>query len=57
MAGTDHTCEKRGDAGDEIAIPKVALDYFFIGTEGTKASDNPVVIMVDESTGENTPEW
>ena len=43
---------KRGDADGEIAIPKVALDYFFLGTEGNKASDNPIVIMVDEATGE-----
>ena len=48
---------KRGDTDDEIAIPKVALDYFFLGTEGNKASDNPIVIMVDEATGENMPEW
>ena len=33
-------------------VPKVSVDYFFMSTADQVASTNPVLVMVDESTGE-----
>ena len=33
-------------------VPRVSMDHFFLSTNGEEAKDNPVIGMVDESTGE-----
>ena len=34
----------------ERKVPKVSMDYFFIGQEGDRATEYPMIVMVDEST-------
>ena len=48
---------RKGDEGDdgddgEMKVPRVSSDYFFIGRGDEKAFRNPLLIMVDEGTGE-----
>ena len=31
-------------------VPRVSMDYFFMGQDGEKASDYPMLVMVDEDT-------
>lgn len=33
-------------------VPRIAMDYFYMSTDDEKASDNPILVMVDEATGE-----
>jgi hypothetical protein len=33
-------------------VPKIAMDYFFMGKVDEQASTNPLIVMVDEDTGE-----
>ena len=33
-------------------IPKVAMDYFFMSAADEHAHENPIIVMIDESTGE-----
>ena len=33
-------------------VPKIAMDYFFVSKADEQASKNPLIVMVDESTGE-----
>ena len=35
----------------ERRVPRISMDYFFMGQEGEKASECPMLVMVDESTG------
>ena len=37
---------------DKSSVPKIAFDYFFFSDEEEKANKNPMIVMVDESTGE-----
>ena len=39
-------------AMDEIKVPRVSMDYFFMSAEDQKAHQNPIIVMVDESTGD-----
>ena len=39
------------EADPENAVPKISMDYFFLGTEESDASDNPMIVMVDEENG------
>ena len=36
----------------ELHVPRVSMDYFFMSDEDFKASENPLIVMVDEGTGE-----
>ena len=36
----------------EIDVPRVSIDYFYMSSEDEKASKNPLIVMVDEGTGE-----
>ena len=36
----------------EREVPRVAIDYFFMSQEDERAQDNPMVVMVDERTGQ-----
>ena len=41
------------DLGDiEREVPRVSMDYFFMSDADEKASANPLIVMVDEGTGE-----
>ena len=33
-------------------MPRISMDYFFLSTQDAEAKDNPMIAMVDESTGE-----
>ena len=37
---------------EKSTVPKIAFDYFFFSDEEEKANKNPMIVMVDESTGE-----
>ena len=41
---------KTGGHGDN-AIPKITMDYFFLGTEDVAAEDNPMFVLADEENG------
>ena len=36
---------------EEVEVPRVHMDYFFISREDEEASKNPLLIMVDERSG------
>ena len=38
--------QKKGD------VPRISMDYFFMSTVDERASSNPILVMVDETTGE-----
>ena len=42
--------EKDGEVADNV--PKIAMDYFFASEADQKAALNPILVMVDEKTGE-----
>ena len=42
----DHKKVKRDES--ETIVPRVSLDYFFLSEADKKASENPMVLMVDE---------
>jgi len=33
-------------------VPRVSMDYFFMSSKDEKASENPLIVMTDEGTGE-----
>ena len=35
----------------ETAVPRVMMDYFFLGDEEERAADHPMFVMVDDETG------
>ena len=37
---------------ESAAVPRVSMDYFFLSKEDEKASENPMIVMVDDKTGE-----
>ena len=39
------------DPLEEIKVPRVHMDYFFISREDETASKNPMLVMVDEKSG------
>ena len=45
-----HRTVMRQDGPEEIAIPSISLDYCFMGSRHTKASDNPIVVAFDNRT-------
>ena len=44
--------KKKGEQDKELEIPKVSMDYFFASQRDREASKNPVLVMVDETTGD-----
>ena len=36
----------------EAEVPHVSMDYFFMSKSDENAKENPVLVMVDEETGE-----
>ena len=47
-----HRKVDRENGEEEMAIPRMSMDYFFLSEEDEKASKNPMIVMVDERTGE-----
>ena len=35
-----------------MAVPRICMDYFYMNTSDEQAGDNPMLVMVDEGTGE-----
>ena len=52
-----HLKKKEKEGNEDEKVPKVAMDYFFASEADQKASLNPILVMVDEATGENMLEW
>ena len=51
--GRNHSHEKVKRDEGELSAPRMSLDYFSLSEVDKKASDNPMVHLVDEGTGEN----
>ena len=47
-----NTPHRRLGDGQHDGVPRIALDYFFMSSADEAASSNPLLIMLDESTGE-----
>ena len=47
---------KKRESGESAGVPRISFDYFFMSWEDEAAHKNPMLVMKDESTGENTPE-
>ena len=45
-----HTC--RSEEMKRQGVPKISLDYFFMSSRDEAANENPILVMVDENTGE-----
>ena len=48
---TGHQRSKEGE-DEQMKVPRISLDYFFLSKEDQKAHRNPLIGMVDEETGE-----
>ena len=46
-----HQQQRRTDEEDSN-VPRISFDYFFFSQEDQAASNNPMIVMLDESTGE-----
>ena len=49
---TSHTKKQQEEGGErQSKVVRVSMDYFFMSQEEEKASENPLMVMVVESTG------
>ncbi len=39
------------DTPEEVMVPRVAMNYFFMSHEDEKASKNPLLVIADERSG------
>ena len=46
-----HHKQKAEDPLEEIKVPRIHMDYFFMSREDEKASSNPILVIVDEKSG------
>ena len=46
------TPHMKGKEEEENAVPKISMDYFFMSTKDEEAKENPLIVMMDEETGE-----
>ena len=44
--------KRDGEGDEEEKVPRVSMDYFFMSTQDEKEENNPLIVMVDESTGD-----
>ena len=51
-----HRSKKKKEDKEYQSLPKISMDYFFMSEQDKHAGINPVIIIVDEKTGENTRE-
>ena len=42
--------EEEDDEDKERRVPKISIDYFFMGQEGDRAVEHPMIVMIDEAT-------
>ena len=35
-----------------VPVPRISMDYFFMSEEDKKASKNPIIVMIDEESGD-----
>jgi hypothetical protein len=48
-----HRKRQEEQMDDEIPkVPRISMDYFFMSEADQKASKNPIMVMIDEETGE-----
>ena len=47
-----NTPHYKGKSDEEVEIPRISFDYFFLTKEDETGNKNPMVVMVDESSGE-----
>ena len=43
---------KKPEEKDEATVPRISFDYFFLSEEEETTNKNPILVMLDESTGE-----
>ena len=48
-----HTCGKAEDES-ETATPRISMDYFFMSAADDEQNTSPVIVLVDESTGDKS---
>ena len=46
---------RRIESDPANAVPKISMDYFFLGDESAEASENPMIVLVDEEKGQRCP--
>ena len=51
-----NTAHKKQEKKEKSWIPRISFDYFFFSQEEEHANTNPMIVMVDEETGENMRE-
>ena len=49
---TGHYRNAGDDDDKDAGVPRMAMDYFFMSQEDERANSNPLIVMVDEGTGE-----
>ena len=42
---------RKTEPNAENASPKLSMDYFFLGSEGVDAAENPMFVLADEENG------
>ena len=47
-----NTAHKRQVQKEKSWVPIISFDYFFFSQEGEQANKNPMIVMVDDETGE-----
>ena len=47
-----NTAHKKQEKKEKSWIPRISFDYFFFSQEDESANKNPMIVMVDEETGE-----
>ena len=43
---------RRGNKEERGQVPRVSIDYFYMGSKDEQDGNNPLVVMVDEETGD-----
>ncbi len=46
------TPHMKSKEAEEEAVPKISMDYFFMSSKDEEAKENPLIVMMDEETGE-----
>ena len=46
------TPHMRSKGTHDEEVPKISMDYFFMSQEEEEAKENPLIVMMDEETGE-----
>ena len=50
--GRNSQHQRQGKGSREGQVPRVSFDYFFLSEQDERASSNPILVMVDEETGD-----